>query len=282
MYQLDNIPTEGDLIIPLTNDYLFKALMQENEHVLQGLLCSLLNLNEDEIISTEITNSIILGESFTEKTFMLDINLCLNNNRIVNLEMQVIDNHDWQERSLAYLGREFSKLLKGDDYASAIPVHQIGILNYTLFDESPDFYSTYMMKGLKNNVIYSDKFAISVLDLTQIHRATDDDRSNKLDEWARLFSAKTWEDLRMLAQNNPLMAEATNTISKLCKDDAIRDACYRRDLQLAFEARTQRKLKEQAEALAEKDEALAEKDEALAEKDAEIAELKKRLEKYEN
>ena len=72
----------------------------------------------------------------------------------------------------------------------------------------------------------------------------------------------------MLAQNNPLMAEATNTISKLCEDDAIRDACYRRDLQLAFEARTQRKLKEQAE--------------ALAEKDAEIAELKKRLEKYEN
>ena len=194
--ELFNIPTEGDLVIPMTNDYLFKALLQENETVLRGLLCSLLHLGNDEIVSTEITNSIILGEAFTDKTFMLDVKVALNDNKIIELEMQVINYNNWRERSLAYLCREFSMLLKGQNYDEIIPVHQIGILNFTLFDEYPAFYSTYMMKEIKNHNIYSDKFALSVLDLTQIDNATSEDKSYKLDYWARLFSAKTWEGAR--------------------------------------------------------------------------------------
>ncbi|MBQ8490145.1 MAG: hypothetical protein IJ535_10245, partial [Pseudobutyrivibrio sp.] len=62
-----NYPKEGELVVPMTNDYLFKALLQENEHVLKGLLCSLLHMSDDDIVSTKITNSIVLGEAFTEK-----------------------------------------------------------------------------------------------------------------------------------------------------------------------------------------------------------------------
>ena len=40
----------GPVLIPLTNDYLFRALLQKNEHVLKGLICSLLHLQPDEVI----------------------------------------------------------------------------------------------------------------------------------------------------------------------------------------------------------------------------------------
>jgi hypothetical protein len=33
-----------------------------------------------------------------------------------------------------------------------------------------------------------------VLDLRQIDMATDEDKAYKLDYWARLFKARTWED----------------------------------------------------------------------------------------
>ena len=260
----------GKLKIPLTNDYMFKALMQENESVLKGLLCSLLSLKEDDIVSTEITNSIILGDDITDKTFMLDVCLRLNDSQIINLEMQVIDYHNWTERSLAYLGREFSKILKGDDYENATPVHQIGILNFTLFEEHPMFYSTYMMQELKNHHRYSDKFAISVLDLTQIDKATVDDKARKLDQWARLFSAKTWEDLTMLTKENPIMADAVETLQNLTDDDAISAACYRRDLHMKYEAYVQRKLKEQADELKQKSD-------EINQQANEIAELKRLL-----
>ena len=286
-----SIPKSGELVVPMTNDYLFKALLQENEHVLRGLLCSLLHMNEEDIKSTEITNSIKLGESFTEKTFMLDVIINLNNSKTINLEMQVINYDNWTERSLAYLGREFSKILKGADYADAPPVQQIGILNFTLFKDYPKFYSTYMMQELENHNIYSSKFALSVLDLTQIENATNIDKSYRLDHWARLFSATTWEDLNILAKENPIMAEATNTINKLTEDELVREACFRRNEQLAHEAVIARKLEQLTEenakmsaaisekdaALSENDAALSEMDAALSEKDTIIMELKNKL-----
>lgn len=263
MHEKNMSTLSGKLAIPMTNDYLFKALLQENEHVLKGLLCSLLHLRDEDIKSTEITNSIILGESFTDKTFMLDVRIILNSNRIINLEMQVINYNNRPERSLSYLGREFSKIQKGQDYFNVSPVHQIGILNFPLFEDYPSFYSTYMMQDTKTHHIYSDKFVLSVLNLTQIELATDEDKYYKIDYWARLFSAKTWEDLNMLAKENPLMAEAKETIKKLTDDEAIRDACYRRDLQLAYEASIEKRL--------------ALQEQQLAEKDAEISELKRQL-----
>ena len=49
------IPTSGPLSIPMTNDYLFRALLQKNNHVLKGLVCSLLHLSPEEVRSVTIT-----------------------------------------------------------------------------------------------------------------------------------------------------------------------------------------------------------------------------------
>ncbi|MBO6208030.1 MAG: hypothetical protein J6O73_13965, partial [Lachnospiraceae bacterium] len=39
----------GPVRIRMTNDYLFKALMQRNERVLKALVCALLHLKAEEI-----------------------------------------------------------------------------------------------------------------------------------------------------------------------------------------------------------------------------------------
>lgn len=57
----------GPLAIPMTNDYLFRALLQRNNHVLKGLICSLLHLSPKQIHSAVITNPIILGNQSTIK-----------------------------------------------------------------------------------------------------------------------------------------------------------------------------------------------------------------------
>lgn len=45
------------------------------------------------------------------KTFVLDINVVLNNNICLNLEMQVVNPSNWQDRSLSYLGRNFMRAI---------------------------------------------------------------------------------------------------------------------------------------------------------------------------
>ena len=45
----------------MTNDYMFRAVLQKNVKVLKGVISSLLHLPEEEIESVQITNPIELG-----------------------------------------------------------------------------------------------------------------------------------------------------------------------------------------------------------------------------
>ena len=105
----------------------------------------------------------------------------MNNSTIINLEMQILNIGNWPERSLSYLCRSFDQLYKGQDYAETKPVIHIGILDFTLFPEHPEFYATYQLLSVKNHAIYSDKLRLSVLDLTHIDMATEEDKFYQID-----------------------------------------------------------------------------------------------------
>lgn len=79
----------GPVEYHLTNDYMFRAVMQKNENVLKHLLCALLRISTEYVEKLEIMNPIILGAEIDSKTCILDIRLLLNNNHYYNIEMQV-------------------------------------------------------------------------------------------------------------------------------------------------------------------------------------------------
>lgn len=264
-------PSSGEFDIPMTNDYLFRALLQENEAVRCELIRDLLHLDSSIDVTTEIQNPIELGKSYEDKYFILDIKVCVNGEAIVDLEMQVINEGNWTERSLTYLCRNFDQLKPKQDYKEALPVCQIGLLNFTLFKNAPEFYATYKMMNIKNHLIYSDKLQINVLDLTQIELATDEDKSFKLDYWAKLFKAKTWEEAKMLAEKKPIINEACHTVYKLTQEEEIRMQCEAREdfyrTQAGVHNHYQKEIKQRDEIIAEKDKLISELQAKLAEVD---------------
>ena len=185
----------GKLPYTLINDYMFKALLQKNQKVLKHLICSLLHLQQEDIRSVKVTNPILLGavqtEDFDGKTFVLDINVLLNDQTLINLEMQVADYRNWPERSMVYLCRNFDRLQSGQDYMEIKPTIHIGFLDFTLFPEHPEFYATYMMMNVKNHHIFTDRITLSVVNLKHMELATQEDREWKIDYWASLFKATT-------------------------------------------------------------------------------------------
>ena len=217
-------------VIPygMTNDYMFRAILQKNKRVLKGLICSLLHLDPQDVKSVEITNPIQLGDNIDDKEFVLDIHVLMNDNTIINLEMQVTNERNWLDRSLGYLCRAFDQLRHGQNYSEAKPVFHIGFLDFTPFPDSPEFYSTYKLLNVKNHRKYSDKFALSVVDLTQIELATEEDKASQIDYWARLFKATTWEEIRMIAKDNEYLKEASETLYELNADQMIQERCYAR------------------------------------------------------
>ncbi len=272
--------SQGTLPIPMSNDYLFRALMQRNRKVLKALICSLLHLEPAAVTNVTILNPIELGEDMDDKTYILDIKVEINRYLLLNLELQVINEKNWPERSLCYLCRTFDSLELGQDYREVRPAIQIGLLNFTLFEDSPEFYANYYIMNAKNHRIYSDKFRLSVVDLTQIKLATEEDRAYQIDQWAALFTATTWEELEMLAKANPNIQEAVFTVAKLTREEKIRQQCEAREdyyhRVVARERLLENTKRQLDQAVARLDQAAAERDQAVAQRD----QLLKLIQKY--
>ena len=130
------------------------------KNVLRSIVCACLKLDAGDVQDIVVQNPIELGEAIDDKTFILDINVLLNNNTIINLEMQVLDLKDWPERSLSYLARSYDNVAKGDEYINVKPVYHIGFLNYTIFLEYPEFFAKYRMMNIKNHNVYTTKFIL--------------------------------------------------------------------------------------------------------------------------
>lgn len=127
--------------------------------------------------------------------------------------------------------------------------------------------------------------------------ATEEDRRYGIDVWAKLFKATTWEEMKMLAENNVVMGRAVSGVRQLTEEEMIREQCRAReewlvndrwkteqlakkDAQLAIKdaqlAEQSEQLEKQSEQLAKKDVQLAENEEIIARLMKENEQLKKR------
>ena len=145
--------------------------------------------------------------------------------------------------------------------------------------------------NVQKHYIYNDKFTLNVLDSNQVHLATDEDKLWKLDYWARLFKSTTWEELKMLAQQNDIFLETCETIFQKNQDRNVRYWCEAREeaeriartiererqQDLAALAEMRNTIQEQSNALTEKDNTIQEQSNALAELRAQIAALMTQL-----
>ncbi len=253
----------------MTNDYMFRAVLQKNKKVLAGLVGSLLHL-DPETLDVEIANPIILGESIDDKTFVLDVEVTVNQTTHLDLEMQVVNYGNWRERSLSYLCRSFDSLTRGANYIDLAPAVHIGFIDFSLFEDAPEFYATYKMQNVKNHRIYTDKMWLSVVELNNIRLATKEDRLYNIDLWAKLFKAKTWEELKTMAATNQYMESAANTMYELSADRMVKEQCRRRAEYELYQ-------KYLAEENARKDALIAEQKAVIADKDTLIADLKRQL-----
>ena len=215
-------PLTGKLEYRLTNDFMFKAVLQENETALRGLLCALLGMEEERIKTVRVMNPIEIGKKVEDKLMMLDLKLEMNDDCIMDIEMQILDKGNWPVRSLAYLSRSFDQLEKGDSYEKVKETIHIGILDFTPEGFPDRLYLDYYFYNLDTAHKYSDKMSIRVLELNQLDRVADDQKKSNLYYWASFFKAKTWEEMWMLAEKDETIRECVFTYKELTADEKAR------------------------------------------------------------
>ena len=180
--------------------------------------------------------------------------------------------------------REFDSLDHGDDYENVQSVYQIGFLDFTLFEDHPEFYSKYQMRNVKDGYLYTDSFNLIVIELNHEDLATDEDIAHGIDKWARLFKAKTWEELKMIAQDNEYLASAAESAYLSNNNKLIRKVAQEREDFIRMQASKDKKLasqaatiSDQAKTISDQAETITDQAETISDQADEIARLKKLL-----
>lgn len=263
----------GEMQYTLMNDFLAKYTLQNDLYALAGLLSALLNLNLNEITDINILNPVELNEAIDDKKCILDVKLELNHSTIINIEIQSVYQSFWPERSLTYLCRMFDHLKEGQGYSDLKPCIQIGILENDVFkSDDPrytgDFYSEYQILHMKKHTGYCGKFKICVLSLNHLDEVLENERKNHngLYYWAKLFTVKSWEELKMIASEDSRMASYVTTVRKLSAEEKVAQACearrrYSNDI-ATYEEENRLAKREAQEAKQEAEEAKQEAEEA--------------------
>ena len=214
----------------MTNDYLFRILLQEDIPTLRSIIASFMRVSESEIEEVLVTNPIIPGENVDDKEIHLDISVIINNRKPIDIEMQTRNITGWVDRSVLYACRGYDSLSRGGDYIDNPGFWQVAFCDFTIFKEHPAFFRTFaLISNDKEHVVYNDSLQILNIDLTKIELATEDDRKYGLVDWARLFKAKTWEELKMLAEKNQNINNAISSAWQMTEDERIRDQMRRRE-----------------------------------------------------
>ena len=146
---------KGAVRYRLTNDYMFRAVMQKNKNVLKHLICCILGIPVNTVEELDICNPIILGEEMNSKSCILDIKVLLNQSRYINIELQVSKQSYRKERSLTYLCRMYDNLDAGQEYDEVIPAVQISILDFDLFEGVEELVSKYSL--MNENPLYRNR-----------------------------------------------------------------------------------------------------------------------------
>ena len=226
---LCTIDVEQEVEYGLTNDYMFRSVFQTSKEALKGLLSALLYIPEEEILSCEICNPIILGTAIDEKTCILDIRVVLNGNKQINLEMQMGSEENWTDRSVFYLCRMFTDMKKGLDYTQTKPSIHIGIMMKSPIPEDAAFYNEYALKNRRTGYEFTGKIALHVLDLSCLEQVPEEERNSALYYWACVFKAKTWKEVLAMTEQSESIKKAVVTLRELSEDEKIRLQCEARE-----------------------------------------------------
>ena len=72
--------------------------------------------------------------------------------------------------------------------------------------------------------------------------ASDEDRHYEIDKWARLFKAGTWEDIKMLAEDNKYIESAAKGMFFKTQDESILRLCRKMDEEIEGDKRRAERL----------------------------------------
>ena len=152
------------------------------------------------------------------KQGILDVKVILHDGTRINLEMQLRRQKFWEKRSLYYLAKMYVEtLLIGENFDRLRRCIGISILDFNLTEDGR-YHSVYRMRD-EMGKDYSDLLELHIIELRKTLSG-----NSRVDDWIRLFNAKTEEDLHMIRTKNAGVEKAKYVIQEMSLTESLREA----------------------------------------------------------
>ena len=211
--------------LPLCSDYVFKRVFAKegNENLLKDFLEAILEI---EIESLEIQNPELPKDTKEEKIGILDIKVQINKDSIVDIEMQVVNEHNMAERSTTYMGKLIAnQLSKGDTYSKLKKSILINILNFNYYKRNsyhsiahmkfePATKETYVDMGhTKEDEIATKDVEMHFIEIPKF-RKKNPNANAKLEQWLWLLAGEE-EKIKMAEEKNKKVKKAVEVLDEM-------------------------------------------------------------------
>ena len=219
--------------LPITNDYIFKRVFayEGNESILKDLLEAILKIDIQKI---EIKNPEIVPFTKEEKRGLLDIKARLDNGTIIDIEMQIKNEKNTEERSTMYLGKMISEQLQsGEEYNLLKKSIVIFITNYNFLKRNSyhnvgkmKFDNTIKEEYVDVGYVKEDEIASKYLEIHYIELPKfvkrNPEKYTKLDQWMCLFTQNR-EGIEMAEKENKEIKRAVRALDFISADEKERE-----------------------------------------------------------
>ncbi len=186
------------------DDWCFKNIFAQpcNEDLLIDLLESILRIKIYNITADPEVETI--REEKDNRYGRMDLKAVINDGELIDIEMQVRDEHDIVEKSLFYWSNlYYNSLKKNQKFKEAKKVRAINIMNYDLFKDNGPNSETAMINTQKRKTILTDKLELYFIQLKNQKNNT----NQKLEDWIS-FLVQDKEGVERAMARNEAVAKA--------------------------------------------------------------------------
>jgi predicted transposase/invertase (TIGR01784 family) len=228
---------------------------------------ALLFEDEDKIVDLEVISSELVPDTKNMKLAVLDVSTKLADGRTIDVELQIVNHHDFHKRAPYYWAmRHVNKLKSGMTFIQIQPTITICLLAFDLLEEEEPYRNSYSIRNDKSGNSLCEDMQIIYLELPKFlqHLGTAHPKTG-LEKWLLYFCNEEGERMEKAIAEDSVLLMAKDLESSFWADEKEKELYFQRQ-RLLLDAYSD---EHTWEVLLEQEKEKAEK--ALKERDREVA-----------
>ena len=208
--------------LTMKNDIMFKLFFskKENEKFLKSFLSAIL---EEKVKIKRVIHDARLEQLTQEQKYgVLDLEIELENGEYVNIEMQLKNNNNMEERTTFYASKKITEqMVKGKQYKDLNKVIIISILDYNLINLPEYITKTIRVADKHREYEINNKVEFYYIELKKF-REENPDMREPINQWLAFIDMEKGERLEMAKKENKEIEEAVEEYETLTGDALVK------------------------------------------------------------